>query len=94
MSTVFVGSRRNRSLDDELLSNRSSISLEEQAESLLKPPEKQTEASDSSIQDDLLPLGLPHEEKRFWFQRGEAYDPHAIATQVFHSVVEGCCTRG
>ncbi|KAI0201230.1 major facilitator superfamily domain-containing protein [Astrocystis sublimbata] len=27
------------------------------------------------------PLGLPHEEKKFWFQRGKDYDPQAVATQ-------------
>ncbi|KAI0547943.1 major facilitator superfamily domain-containing protein [Xylaria curta] len=27
------------------------------------------------------PLGEPLEEKKFWFQRGKDYDPHAIATQ-------------
>ncbi|KAF2474920.1 MFS general substrate transporter [Lindgomyces ingoldianus] len=26
------------------------------------------------------PLGVPHEEKRFWFQRARSYDPDAIAT--------------
>ena len=28
-----------------------------------------------------LNLGVPSEEKRFWWQRGRAYDPNAIATQ-------------
>lgn len=29
------------------------------------------------------PLGVPKDEKRFWFQRGKrTYDPDAIATQV------------
>jgi hypothetical protein len=28
-----------------------------------------------------LPLGIPSEEKRFWFQRGKTYDINAIATQ-------------
>jgi hypothetical protein len=27
------------------------------------------------------PLGLPAEEKRFWWQRNKSYDPTAIATQ-------------
>ncbi|KAH0844567.1 hypothetical protein FOPE_10061 [Fonsecaea pedrosoi] len=81
MSTVFVGSSRHRHLDDELASNCSSISLDEQAEALLKPPEKKTDPASASP-NDAPPLGLPHHEKRFWFQRGQAYDPHAIATQV------------
>lgn len=28
------------------------------------------------------PLGQPQENRKFWFQRGKDYDPHAIATQV------------
>lgn len=28
-----------------------------------------------------LNLGIPAEEKRFWFQRGKSYDPDVIATQ-------------
>jgi len=28
------------------------------------------------------PLGDPQEEKRFWFQRGKAFNPDSIATQV------------
>ncbi|KAI0143158.1 major facilitator superfamily domain-containing protein [Xylariaceae sp. FL1272] len=31
--------------------------------------------------ESIPPLGKPHEEKKFWFQRGKAYDPDAIATQ-------------
>lgn len=27
------------------------------------------------------PLGVPAEEKRFWWQRNKTYDPNAIATQ-------------
>jgi len=30
------------------------------------------------------PLGKPREEKKFWFQRGNGYDPDAIATQVWN----------
>ncbi len=29
----------------------------------------------------IAPLGVPAEEKRFWFQRSRTYDPDAIATQ-------------
>jgi hypothetical protein len=36
-------------------------------------------ASDSS--NDIVPLGEPKEERRFWFQRAKGYDPQAIATQ-------------
>lgn len=28
------------------------------------------------------PLGTLREERKFWFQRGKAYDPNVIATQV------------
>jgi hypothetical protein len=31
---------------------------------------------------DIPPLGVPGEEKRFWFQRSKGYNPDAIATQV------------
>jgi hypothetical protein len=34
------------------------------------------------VYEAALPLGVPAEEKRFWFQRGgKTYDPNAIATQ-------------
>jgi hypothetical protein len=29
---------------------------------------------------EVPPLGAPHEEKRFWFQRAKTYDPNAVAT--------------
>lgn len=35
----------------------------------------------TTIPSNVPPLGAPAEEKRFWFQRGKAYDPDAIATQ-------------
>lgn len=36
----------------------------------------------TSVYNGVAPLGLPNEEKRFWFQRSKnAYDPDAIATQ-------------
>ncbi|KAI8944842.1 major facilitator superfamily domain-containing protein [Xylaria longipes] len=31
--------------------------------------------------NSIPPLGQPQEEKKFWFQRGKNYNPHAIATQ-------------
>ncbi|KXS98220.1 hypothetical protein AC578_267 [Pseudocercospora eumusae] len=31
--------------------------------------------------EDIPPLGEPHHEKRFWFQRSSAFDLDAIATQ-------------
>jgi hypothetical protein len=33
------------------------------------------------IEGAALPLGVPAEEKRFWFQRTKSYDANAIATQ-------------
>lgn len=36
-----------------------------------------------AVAEDIPPLGVPHAEKRFWFQRAKAtYDPDAIATLV------------
>lgn len=82
MSTVFVRGV-HRGIADELHSNASSISLDEQAEALLKPPEKRSNGpSVPEPHSPIEPLGLPHNEKRFWFQRGQDYDPYAIATQV------------
>ncbi|KAJ9612387.1 hypothetical protein H2200_003984 [Cladophialophora chaetospira] len=81
MSTVFVGgSSRRRDSYGSSHSDGSSILLDEQAESLLRP-EKKTNDPDDAASSEIPPLGLPHREKRFWFQRGEAYDPQAIATQ-------------
>ncbi|KAJ5562531.1 Major facilitator superfamily domain general substrate transporter [Penicillium sp. DV-2018c] len=37
--------------------------------------------TDSSTSLDVLPLGEPSAERRFWFQRGKGYNPDAIATQ-------------
>lgn len=36
----------------------------------------------TEISEDVPPLGVPHAEKRFWFQRAKTYDPDAIATLV------------
>lgn len=43
--------------------------------------EKATRVKTNEVYEDVLPLGVPAEEKRFWFQRGKSYDPDAIATQ-------------
>jgi hypothetical protein len=43
--------------------------------------EKTTHAQTETIYETALPLGVPQEEKRFWFQRTKKYDPTAIATQ-------------
>lgn len=32
------------------------------------------------VDDGLPPLGVPRNEKRFWWQRMTSYDPNAIAT--------------
>jgi hypothetical protein len=34
-----------------------------------------------SVNSSVLNLGIPSQEKRFWFQRVREYDPNAIATQ-------------
>lgn len=96
MSTVFGGgSGRRRNSNDSLNSVGSSISLDEQAtEFLLRRPERRTEdASDPSSSNEAPLLGLPRREKRFWFQRGEAYDPDAIATQVGPNLLAQCVVR-
>lgn len=38
------------------------------------------DGTDSS-NDDAAPLGVPSDERRFWFQRAQEYNPEAIATQ-------------
>jgi hypothetical protein len=43
--------------------------------------EKTTNVNTETIYETALPLGVPAEEKRFWFQRTRKYDPNAIATQ-------------
>ncbi len=43
--------------------------------------EKTTHIKTETIYEPPLPLGVPAEEKRFWFQRTRKYDPNAIATQ-------------
>ncbi|KAM3082716.1 hypothetical protein ACMFMF_002369 [Clarireedia jacksonii] len=42
--------------------------------------DKKDETNVTTI-DLISPLGVPTEEKRFWFQRNKSYDPSAIATQ-------------
>lgn len=41
-----------------------------------------TESTTSLNSDGVSPLGVPLEEKRFWFQRGKEFDHESIATQV------------
>lgn len=44
---------------------------------------EKTAGDRSSEVSTALPLGVPSEEKRFWFQRNKTnYDPNAIATQA------------
>jgi hypothetical protein len=43
---------------------------------------KEANESSYSISSSIPELGEPLQEKRFFFQRGKAYDPDAIATQV------------
>ena len=44
--------------------------------------EKSTRVRTNEVhQGAALPLGVPAEEKRFWFQRTKGYDANAIATQ-------------
>jgi hypothetical protein len=43
--------------------------------------EKTSHVKTETIYETALSLGVPAEEKRFWFQRTRTYDPNAIATQ-------------
>ena len=43
--------------------------------------EKRTHVKTETVYETSLLLGVPAEEKRFWFQRTRKYDPDAIATQ-------------
>lgn len=41
-----------------------------------------SEETTSLLSVDVAPLGVPPEEKRFWWQRRKPYDLDAIATQA------------
>ena len=42
-----------------------------------------------TVTEGAPPLGVPHAEKRFWFQRAKtSYDPDAIATLVCSTFVD------
>ena len=44
--------------------------------------EKSVRVKETTVYETALPLGVPADEKRFWFQRGKtSYDKDAIATQ-------------
>ncbi|KAH8195195.1 hypothetical protein TruAng_010638 [Truncatella angustata] len=43
-------------------------------------PSKGQFAESVTSLDNAAPLGVPHEEKRFWFQRSKTWNPDAIAT--------------
>ncbi|OIW32292.1 MFS general substrate transporter [Coniochaeta ligniaria NRRL 30616] len=43
---------------------------------------QETNSSTTSLDSNSPPLGAPLDEKRFWFQRVNSYDPDAIATQT------------
>jgi hypothetical protein len=47
-----------------------------------EPFDKLPATSVASFHGEQPPLGVPAEEKRFWFQRGKGYNPDAIATQA------------
>lgn len=46
-----------------------------------KKPHFDSDVKEISSLEAVAPLGVPSEEKRFWFQRGKSYDADAIATQ-------------
>ena len=79
MSTVLVKSLHNREIVARLsTSPSSSIYVDEP---LVDRPEKTLDAQ-VSLPEDVPLLGIPKEEKRFWFQRSKAFGWNAIATQV------------
>jgi hypothetical protein len=43
---------------------------------------QEANSSTPSLISNSPPLGAPLEERRFWFQRVNSYDPDAIATQA------------
>lgn len=43
--------------------------------------EKSARIKAKEFYETAFPLGVPDQEKRFWFQRAKTYDPDAIATQ-------------
>lgn len=49
----------------------------------LEDAEPGIDTKETETVSPVAPLGKPHEEKKFWFQRTKTkYDPDAIATQV------------
>jgi hypothetical protein len=78
MSTVLTGTAHQRVVPSPLTD--SSLLLNPGNQS--NDREKSTEADIKSLDRDTASLGVPKQEKRFWFQRDRTYDPSAIATQV------------
>ncbi|KAE9573149.1 putative transporter [Colletotrichum fructicola] len=55
---------------------------------LAKDPLQKGEGAESTASlEGIPPLGVPKEEKRFFFQRDKYYDPFAIATQVWACIM-------
>lgn len=44
--------------------------------------EKGSATQSTTSLDQIPPLGVPRQEKRFWWQRTKSFDRNAIATQV------------
>ncbi|GAB7349966.1 hypothetical protein MBLNU459_g0655t1 [Dothideomycetes sp. NU459] len=76
MTTVLTGNAR---YTNGTSSSGSSSSLE--GFSTSQRDAKETDVTISSVDRHEAPLGVPRDEKQFWFQRTKAYDPNAIATQ-------------
>lgn len=47
-----------------------------------KDPNLNVSSRSTESLSSIPPLGIAVEERRFWFQRAQSYDPTAIATQV------------
>ena len=71
MATILARNVVRRDKDDAIVTTESS----------LMTPSNSKENIQVRVDTTDLNLGVPADEKRFWFQRGKSYDPNAIATQ-------------
>ena len=89
MATVLTGKIKQRLHTNESHGPSSSSSLgigETSVFTATGEKDADHEVGIAPVDRHVAPLGVPAQEKRFFFQRGGAYDPNAIATQVrfFH----------
>jgi hypothetical protein len=72
---------RSRSTAVESGSSSDHSSLRDPTDAISSEKKEENVRVTSTPSTETLALGLPVEEKRFWFQRTRNYDPDAIATQ-------------